>query len=294
MRPDCPTCSQSPHYCSDSRTIHPKGKFFRKSDHRWISRFLCTLCKKGFSNATLQAAFGQKKRKVNSTLKQLLCAGVSQRRCAKILNIHRTTVARKLVFLGLQSKEILKTKNDFSEKITEVEFDDLETFEHTKMKPVSVIQVVEAKSRRILGLRVAKMPAKGLLAKKSLKKYGPREDERGKVRRELFQELQSLIHPKAVIKSDSSPHYPQDVKEFFPDATHITYLSRKPLNTGQGELKKGPFDPIFSINHTFAMNRYSLARLIRKTWCTTKKPENLSHHLHCYALFHNEELKKKA
>jgi hypothetical protein len=58
--------------------------------------------------------------------------------------------------------------------------------------------------------------------------------------------------------------------------------------TGQGELKVGGFDPIFSLNHTCAMLRANINRLFRKTWCTTKKMEMLEHHLAIYALYHNE------
>lgn len=213
------------------------------------------------------------------------------RQTARLLRLNRKTVLRKLVFLGLQSKEILSLKNHFEVKSTEIEFDDLETFEHTKMKPLSVITAVETKTRRILGLRVASMPAKGLLAQRALKKYGPRKDERTSKRRELLEELTHFIHPKSVIKSDLNPHYVNDVKEIFPGCSHIGFLGRKPADHGQGELKKGGYDPLFSINHTFAMVRAHVSRTIRKTWCTTKKAENLSHHLSCYAVYHNEQLK---
>ena len=58
---------------------------------------------------------------------------------------------------------------------------------------------------------------------------------------------------------------------------------------GQGELKKTAFDPIFSINHTFAMMRANISRLIRKTWNTTKKVESLINHLHIYVWMHNTQ-----
>ena len=63
--------------------------------------------------------------------------------------------------------------------------------------------------------------------------------------------------------------------------------------TGQGELKKVVYDPIFSLNHTCAMLRANINRLVRKTWCTTKKPERLAMHITLYALYHNLNLKRK-
>jgi hypothetical protein len=44
---------------------------------------------------------------------------------------------------------------------------------------------------------------------------------------------------------------------------------------GQGELKRGGFDPLFSLNHTAAMFRDRLKRLSHRTWCTTKRPDRL-------------------
>ncbi|MEQ1722809.1 MAG: hypothetical protein ABL930_06505, partial [Pseudobdellovibrio sp.] len=59
----------------------------------------------------------------------------------------------------------------------------------------------------------------------------------------------------------------------------------------QGELKKIGFDPLFSLNHTCAMMRAKVSRLIRRTWNTTKKPERLSEHLALAVLHHNLNLK---
>ncbi len=106
----------------------------------------------------------------------------------------------------------------------EVEFDDLETFEHTKCKPLSVSLFVEYKTRRILDFEVSQMPAKGKLAEFSRKKYGPRKDLRKAGRLKLFERVKPHIDPNAIIRSDSNPHYPEDIKRFFPNATHQTVL----------------------------------------------------------------------
>ena len=171
-----------------------------------------------------------------------------------------------------------------------IEFDELETFEGTKKKPLSVIMAVEHKTRRILGYSVSQMPAKGRLAILSLKKYGPRKDERAEGRRLLFEAIAPLVRPEVVIKSDQSPHYPRDVKKYFPQATHLRYLGRKPADTGQGELKRGAFDPIFSLNHTFAKSRDDIKRLARKTWCTTKRKDRLDLNFAIFAMHHNWKL----
>lgn len=201
--------------------------------------------------------------------------------------LNRKTVVQKLLWLAAQAEELVKSANLRHPLATVIEFDELETIEHTKCKPVSILVAVEQKSRRILAFGVARMPAKGKLAKISVKKYGIRVDERKQVREQVFRELRPLIVPSAVLKSDESPHYPEAVKEHFPDCEHRTFKSRRACAAGQGELKKAVFDPIFSINHTNAMLRANINRLIRRTWCTTKKPERLAAHLAIYAAYHN-------
>jgi len=174
-----------------------------------------------------------------------------------------------------------------------VQFDDLETFEHTKLKPLSVTLAVEKETRYVLGFEVSRMPAKGLLTKKSRKKYGHRKDERAEGRDRLFRRLKGKVCPRALFESDSNPHYPVTLRKHFPLATHKTVLGQRGAVTGQGELKKTAFDPLFSLNHTCAMLRANVSRLIRRTWCTTKKLQPLIDHLEIYVWYHNEVLIQK-
>lgn len=89
-------------FCQSSTSkqkIRCDGHYFRKNDSRKIQRFKCNSCGQRFSSTTGTLAYNQKKRRVNSPLSKLLAAEVSMRKCAKILNIHRTTVKRKYIFL---------------------------------------------------------------------------------------------------------------------------------------------------------------------------------------------------
>ena len=60
---------------------------------------------------------------------------------------------------------------------------------------------------------------------------------------------------------------------------------------GQGELKRGGFDPLFALNHTAAMYRDRIKRLSRRTWCTTKRADRLQLLVDLYAWHHNERLR---
>jgi transposase-like protein len=267
------------------------GSFFRTSDRQRIQRYQCRLCKVTVSPSTFSPWCGQKKRHLNEIVRRMLSGGTSLNETAAILEINRKTVARKLEALGHHAaSELDRINRTRHNRSRVIEFDDLETFEHTKCKPLSVTIAVESRTRRILGIEVSSMPARGMLVEKA-RKYGRREDTRAAARRRLFSSIREMVHEDAVIKSDANPHYPPDVKRHFPKANHVVYLGRKASSGGQGELKKGKFDPIFSLNHTCAMARYKLARLIRKTWCTTKRADRLWLHLMIFALRHNERLK---
>jgi transposase-like protein len=268
------------------------GHYIRKSDRCLVQRFRCRRCGRTFSEATSDLCFKQHKRHYNRAVGLVLVSGVSLRRAAFILNLNRKTVVRKFLFLGKLAQRNLEEMNLKSEPCSMIEFDDLETSEHTKLKPLSVTLAVEYKTRRILGFCVSQMPANGRHAALSRSKYGRRTDLRSVGRDELFKLITPLIRKDALIKSDENPHYPSDVKRFFPHATHKTFKGRKPRSSGLGELKRGGFDPLYTLNHTCAMLRANINRLFRKTWCTTKKSDRLALHIALYAVFHNQYIIK--
>ncbi len=220
----------------------------------------------------------------------MLVSGVSLRRTALLLRINRKTPVRILGIEAKRSEKALKEANEAAPRACTIEFDDLETFEHTKCKPLSVTLAVEHKTRRILGLEVSRMAANGRLASKSRQLYGKRRDERRLGRERLFKKIKPLVRPDALIKSDQNPYYVAQVKRHFPHAKHQRFKGRRGSSTGQGELKKVKFDPLYTLNHTCAMLRANINRLVRKTWCTTKRPDRLYAHLVLYAQFHNSVL----
>jgi transposase-like protein len=269
------------------------GSYFRTSDSRSIQRFRCCACRHTFSTATGSPCFGQKKRRINEPLRELLASGISLRRSAIVFRVHRTTIARRLVFLGIQARLELDRQLSRFRALSGFQFDDLETFEHAKSKPLSVTLAVSLK-RKILAFEVSSMPAKGPLAKIGRKRYGFRPDHRSRALKALLSRIRPVVSDRAVIRSDRCPRYPGPVARLFPNARHETVKGRRGCVTGQGELKRGGFDPLFSLNHTCAMLRANVNRLFRRTWCTTKKAQALAHHLAIYADYHNSVLTDQA
>lgn len=277
--------------CGSLKENHVRnGYFIRNSDRTSIQRYRCQVCKKEFSDATFQLRYRQRLRSVNGLVERELISGSSLRRTALILKLNYKTVVRKFFYLGRKARRDNERRIKELEPIKEIQFDDMETFEHTKLKPLSISVAVIKKRRYILGAKVSAMPAKGLLAEKSRAKYGPREDNRKKARKELFESIKFLITKETVFESDENPHYYKQLREHFPDCEYHQYKGRRGCVVGQGELKATGKDPLFSLNHSCAMIRYSISRLVRKTWVTTKKPESLQNHLDIYLSYHNRLL----
>lgn len=294
MKPQCPYCQVEE---SSNRNpdclIKKVGTFYRSSDRKNVQRYRCARCLRYFSSSTLTDCYKQKKRHLNGAIAKHLVTCTSLRETAWVLGINRKTVARRLIFWGIRAEKLLvkQTQKLKQQKpISQIQFDDMESFIHTKCKPVAISLAVQEKSRYILALEVSEMPAKGLLAKIALKKYGQRLDQRAQARGKVFSQLQSLVSEDVHIKTDESTHYINDIKNYFPRGTHKTYKGRRGAIVGQGELKKIAFDPLFSLNHTAAMARYKVSRLVRRTWCTSKKIERLRDHLYLMAVFHNLRL----
>ena len=274
--------------CKNSEAIVVKKGFYQKKTSRRVQRYHCKTCGKSYSDQTGTPSYRLKKAHLRNRLLHLLCSGMSQRRAARYLGIHQDTVA-------LLMARMAKTARLMNQRMAEkrspaiMVFDEMETFEHTKCKPVSITVAVEEGTRFIHALDAAQMPAKGLLARISRKKYGKRADHRpGSLRKTLSQMGQ--IQTLRLVKSDESPRYPKYVKECLPGIEHRAYKGRRGCVVGQGELKRGGFDPLFSLNHTCASVRYNLKRLARKTWCTTKKIERLQMSLDLLRWYFNRVL----
>ena len=155
------------------------------------------------------------------------------------------------------------------------------------MKPLTISIAVDANRRTLLSAKVGRIPAFGLLADRSRAKYGRRESDHHKTLKAMFEEMSATVASDALVQSDEHPRYPAFVKRYLPGREHRRHPGGRAAVAGQGELKKKNFDPIFILNHTCASMRANMNRLIRKTWCTTKKAERLQMHVDIFIDFYN-------
>lgn len=268
------------------------GFFRRRCDSKLVQRFRCKACRKTFSNQTFNHSYRQHRPDINSLIRTTLCSKMSLRRIAKGFKINRKTVVRKFKHLAHVAR--LNQEHRFSklEAVDLIQMDEMETFEHSKCKPLSIAIAVVPGRRIILGARASEMPAKGPLAAISRKKYGRRKDERKKE----FQAVLNIVKPLAAsdlwIVSDKKSVYPSWIKEVLPDAVHFKTKGRRGCVAGYGEMKEGGRDPLFYLNHTAATIRDNLARMLRRTWCGTKIMSSLQDALDLHADYHNEMMER--
>lgn len=203
---------------------------------------------------------------------------------ARSLGISKNTVEAKFQWL-YQYVSSIKVNTPLD--LEQLQFDELETIEHTKLKPLSVLLFVD-QSYNILKTQVAVSPPKGRLAAISYAKYGPRKDEREEVLRQCFTELKGL-RPQE-LRSDAKPSYRKYTQEFFPGVVHKSY-NRSEKDHHRDRLhekyQKQSHDPMFALNQRCAKLRANIRRLTRRSWCTTKLKENLQRHLEIYCFYNN-------
>ena len=266
--------------------------YYRASDGKKVIQYRCARCHCTWTPGSDNPEKHQRIRSENETMRRLLISGVTLERTAWILQLNPKTIARRVGYLAKVAKYGLQKER--SELIDEVYVDELITFEHTRCKPLAVFMAV-SKKREILGFRVSSMPPIGKHLKKvSLRKYGKRPNHRYKGVKACLREIRPLLVSKPRFKSDEEKSYGWAIRRLYPGAPHDAYPSKRAVVAGQGELKDHSYDPIFPINHTFAMLRANLARLIRRTWSTTKKQSRLIDLLTIYAHAHNTLLISQA
>jgi transposase-like protein len=273
-------------YCS-SKLIIKKNFYFIKHSRSNVRRYLCNSCNRTFSAKTKTPLYRQIKPYLNQSIFQLIVSGNTQARTARLLNCSPNTVAKKLAWLSKFKPDFRLHEKDF----LHLQIDEMETIEHTKLKPLTLPLCVSS-TYKILGVGVGRIPAKGHLAEISRKKYGPRPNDRTEVLEKLLSDLKSKSQcDPLTITTDSSPLYVNLIKKYFPMTKHILINSDQRLKKKRELMytaeQKKLFDPLFALNQRCAMLRSDLRRLTRRSWCTTKRIENLLGQLELYQVYNN-------
>ena len=272
------------------------GSYVTKWNHQPVPRYRCKECGKYFSSHTFRSTYRQKAPYLNRRIFSLLCSGMTQRRIAKELCCNRKTVARKFLFLSLKAKatHALNLRSGVL-ACREAQFDEMESFEHTRLKPLNIALAVTGDGKAIIDARVGSLSYKGRLAPLAFKKYGHRKDTSKMARREVLHSLnQSLGHcPSGHVITDAKSSYRKEIKAILGHRKFLVHLEianqRKQHSFATRPLiRKNLNDPMFWLNHIASRIRHDLSRMMRKVWTTTKKDWALQAHLYLFIAFYNQ------
>jgi transposase-like protein len=284
---DCP--SHTSHHFRWRR----KGRFKRQCDGRSVPRFLCLECGHTFSSQTFRVDYRLRKPKLHLALFKDFISKTTMRQSARTLDCSRHTVAHRLSLLGQHCRDFHRSMLERARARGGIEgifqLDELETFEHSRrLKPVTVPVLIERSSYFVLHAGCAPLPPRGRLSPAWRKRKEELELREGKRRsgslaavRESFDCLARLHRARGLVavQTDRKSSYAANLKRIFGDRLrHERHSSQAARNYS---------NPLFPINHTLAMMRDGVSRLVRRTWAASKLRERLETHLWIWIAYRN-------
>jgi transposase-like protein len=270
-----------------------RGTFTRACDGRTVQRFQCKACKRTFSTQTFRVDYRLRRPALDPKVFTLLISKVTQRQIARDLKCDRRMVARRLEIFGKHCQafheRLLFERGQARPWEGGFVFDELETYEHNRrLKPVTVPVLVHKTSHCILHTAVGTLPPRKPLSKANQRKLEKLELVEGKRRSEsrakvaeCFAVLQSVCPPAAVVTIDT------DEKYSYAMLLEKTFGERLVHGRTNSKVQRALWNPLFVVNHTLAMLRDGLSRLVRRNWGASKKREKLERHLWIYIAWRN-------
>jgi hypothetical protein len=218
----------------------------------------------------------------------------TMRQSARTLECHRRTVAHRLELLGKHCRAFHRSMLERTRLRGEVsgifQLDELETFEHSRrLQPLTVPVLIERTSFFIVHTACAPLPTRGGLSPAWRAKKERLEKELGEKRRsgsvaavrESFECLAKVHQPDGVVtvQTDRKKSYPPALRRSFGERVRHSRCSSKAVRDRRNTL--------FPINHTLAMMRDGLSRLVRRSWAAAKLRERLDWHLWIWIAYRN-------
>ncbi len=270
-----------------------KGRYVRDCDRRIVQRFLCRACGHYFSTQTFRLDYRLQKPTIHLALFDTFISKVTQRQAARNLECTRKTVVHRLSLLSKHARAFHGRALDrirLSGGLRgDFQLDELESFENSRrLSPVTVPSLIEIESYFVVHLEVAPLPSRGKLRPRELERKAERERTEGRRRsgsraavEKCFLKLAEVreLGRDLVITSDHKSTYPSVLRQVMPQIYHHVQHSSTAV--------RDYYNPLFPINHTFAMLRDGLSRLVRRSWGASKKREWLECHAWVWVAYRN-------
>ena len=262
--------------CPHCESDNNRKRGFMKSKRGKTARYECKDCNKTFTKRTGTINYRHRKQELRDKLKTLYCEGMSLRAIARAEKINYKTVVRYFLENAEASKsKVTKALDKGSIYTSYIQFDELETFEHTKKRPLGVQVSIRWKTGEIISTKVCKIPVKALSVSKTYIQQWNQNIDRSHALKAVFKETK---------KAFNKTH-----------ATVVCDKARQPLKIANEVCPEHNVNIVGSdqrnkrIDLVFLKMRQDISRLRRKTLATTKRRANLQKHLDLYTDYHNEK-----
>ena len=276
------------HTAPEPRFFQKAGFYRRQSSPSPVQRFVCKACRVGFSRQTFRVDYRDHKPHLNEALVKLMISGVGLRQSARLLGMTFNNIEKKFRKLarhmGLLHEHLMGT---FAPKSIFL-LDELETFEESRLwKPLTVAYLIDKETSFSVTTKVGTLPPRGrasvIIRRHGLPKgFAKRKSESSRVVLETFEKLAAHLAPEArvLLVCDLKRTYPGLAKRALGDRLLA-------VEAYSSKLRRDTVNPLFRINHAFAMARDLTSRLRRRSWLASKKREFLALHLGAILCFRN-------
>lgn len=268
----CPSRTESRPF-----TWRKAGAYSRACDRRRIRRYTCLSCGRRFSEQTFRLDFRERKPQIDRFILHDFVSKVTHRQSARTLRVNRKTIEERLRRFAPAIREFHKATLARARASGGIRgrfaFDELETFENSRrLSPVTVPVMVERRTHYVLHAETAAMAARGRLNRREREKLAIREARHGKRRSgaraaidRCFEHFAEHHDSRRLIElaTDRKRAYRSATRRYIGHrlAAHVTESSKRTRNRS---------NPLFAINHTFAMMRDGISRLVRRSWGASK------------------------
>ena len=259
--------------CPKCKSKELKKRGFQKSKRGKTQVYQCKKCKKRFTRRNESINYRKRKQHLREKITKLYCERMSLNGIARVLNIDRKTVVRYFRENSELAKKANKKRLGKSLVTSYVQFDQLETFEHTKRKPIGIQISIRHKTGEIISAKAGYIPIRALSVAKGYTKEWNRKARNSTHLFKMLDETKPALNKDyATVTCDQDRSQVSFLKEFYKDPFIVIAPSNK-------ENKK--------IDRVFRRMRQDISRLGRKTLSTTKDIKQLQKHLDLYTEYHN-------
>lgn len=268
--------------------IIKKGQDKRKN--KTVQRYQCKACGLQFTSASLAPESFHKP----ELLKEIFLrytSGYSVSRLCEELNISKSTTLKMIKFLATKTRdyhlELLSSGFLSTDKIY---FDEMESFIHSKVYPVSIGIAVDVHYKKIIDIQISEIKVKGRLKNKLLKQWGSlppriacRPNNSAQMLIRLMKSINQALKLNGSVFSDEKKTYPQLVLNHLHPTTIFTQeLSKTTFQNSVDSKGLGRFRSVCAYLRTY------LGTMGRRKLNTAKSMASLSDHLYLMIARYNK------